>query len=156
MQHNDELFQSALAALAHGLGLAGLAFDKENFCNLEVEGTSGVSIRKDEARSCLVLAGAVAPAVSEKALAVLAEDLLALALGPMHGDIPALGYDDEAEMLIAYQIIPLWREYLQSEDLAALFSTFVDFLLNAGRLLDAAESNLAQVKASADEAGLLV
>jgi hypothetical protein len=143
MSRNDILFDSALAALAQALGLPQLAFDEDGLCHLSVEGTHGVTLRKDEERAALVLAGAIGDDFPETLHGALAADLLALALGPMHGLLPGIGYDGEMEFLVGYLIVPLGGDPDPfEEDAGGLFTHFVDFLMSVQRLLQQAEENI--------------
>ena len=136
------LFANALKELSAGLGLGELQFDDDGLIHLDVESVAGLALRRDEDRRSLVLAGVIAP-VSEVLLAALAPDLLALALVPMTADVPCLGYDDDGEMLMAYQVIPLREDDGQGAVMEA-FSGFLTYIATAQRLLATADANLSR------------
>jgi hypothetical protein len=142
MSSHDAQFENCLSALARALNLPELAFDEEGLCRLSVEGTHGVTLRRDDERACLVFAGLIGD-FPEILHAALATDLLSLAVGPMLGHLPSLYYDDDMEMLAAYQLLPLASDPNPLlENAGGFFADFVDYLLSARRLLSQAIERL--------------
>ena len=154
--HNAPLFQSALAQLACDLDIAGLDFDEGGFVNLDVDKDDGISIYRDEQRTCLVLAGVVGP-VDEGALFTLAPDLLALALVPMNTPAPCPGYDEEQGLLVVYQHYPVFDAPAPGE-MGKVLSGFIAYLKTMRRLAASVQDRQVslQKESPAPESGLKV
>ena len=127
------MFARALAELASALGLDDLAFDDEGLVNLEIDGLGDLGIYKDEASFSLVFAGIVAPA-SEEQLSDIAACLLAPVLAAVREDAPFLGYNEDAELLMAYLVHPL-REAQTTAGLGESVAGFIEYLDAMRRLV---------------------
>lgn len=154
--HNAPLFQSALAQLALDIGIPKLDFDEDGFVNLVVDNDDGISIYRDAKRTCLVIAGVVAP-VDDDVLCALAPDLLALALVPMNTPAPCPGYDEEQGLLMVYQHCPIFEAPTPGE-LGETLSSFMAYLKTVRRLTASAQNRLESVRAasSAPASGIRV
>lgn len=153
---NAPLFQSALAQLSMDLGIHELDFDEDGLVNLVVDDEDGISIYRDETRTCLVIAGVVSP-VDDDVLCAIAPDLLALALVPMNTPAPCPGYDEEQGLLMAYQHCPVCEAPTPGE-LGETLSGFVAYLKTVRRLAAAVQDRMTSLQGTSltAESGLKV
>jgi hypothetical protein len=148
MTQTQSRLAGALRDLGNATGLGELAFDEDGLCRLEVENTFGISIYGEEERMALVFAGAVAETLSDEMFAAVGRDLLALALAPMQGQAPAVGYDDEADVVVAYQVYPL-PETPRPAELADIFGSFIDYVAAVRNIFRNTREKLGKTNATA-------
>ena len=115
-------FDRLLASLGETLGIE-LAFDKEGVCDLVVQDSFGVSLKKSEEDGTLTMFSSLCADLPDPADYALVLDLLEFNLGAASGASCAVGRDPHSGMLIVWETFHASR--LASTSLTELFERFV-------------------------------
>ena len=115
-------FDRLLASLGETLGIE-LAFDEDGVCDLVVQDSFGVSLKKSEEDGALTMFSSLCADLPDPADYSLVLDLLEFNLGAASGASCVIGRDPHGGTLIAWETFPASR--LASTSLTELFEHFV-------------------------------
>ena len=120
MTHID--FDKLIAELGEALGME-LAFDEDGVCELVVQESFGVSLKKSEEDGTLTMFSSLGADLPDPVDYPLVLDLLEFNLGAASGASCAVGRDPHAGSLVAWQTFP--ASLLAAEPVDELFVHFV-------------------------------
>ncbi len=121
-----------LASLGEALGIE-LAFDEDGVCELVVQDSFGVSLKKSEDDGTLTMFSSLCTDLPDPADYSLVLDLLEFNLGAASGASCAVGRDTHGGTLIAWESFPASR--LASASLTELFERFVQSRIALAELI---------------------
>ena len=142
-------FDRLLASLGETLGIE-LAFDEDGVCDLVVQDSFGVSLKKSEEDGTLTMFSSLCADLPDPADYSLVLDLLEFNLGAASGASCAVGRDPHGGTLIAWETFPASR--LASTSLTELFEHFVQSRI---ALAEIVSGNIGRVHAGHQAHGIV-
>ncbi|QDQ25077.1 hypothetical protein FNU76_01200 [Chitinimonas arctica] len=138
------IFDRLLTEFGTAIGLSGLQFDDDGFCHLKIDKEYPLTLRRDREGQRLIMISPLHEQLLETASPAWIRTALTMALYPLAGYKPGVGYDADSELLMMYHSLPIAGLNLQR--LEAALDMFIRTIKTG---ISGAEMTLAEPPAAA-------